>query len=204
MAVRSRTVEDVAADGAGQYAAVVLAGGAGRRLGGADKPTLTLGGRTLLARVLDAVAGAEARIVVGPGRDVPPGVLMTREQPPGGGPLAAIAAGLARVPEGVPQVAVLAGDLPFLTAEAVRELRAAAVTDAAAYVDDDGRRQYLCAVWRTEALRRRLAAVGAPAGVPLRRLYDDALVTEVRSRVDPPPWYDCDTQADLDRARKWL
>ncbi|MEH6375729.1 NTP transferase domain-containing protein, partial [Streptomyces sp. KLMMK] len=41
------------------YDAVVLAGGAARRLGGADKPTLRVGGRTLLDRVLEACADAE-------------------------------------------------------------------------------------------------------------------------------------------------
>lgn len=193
-----------AEDGAERYAAVVLAGGGGRRLGGVDKPALTLGGRSLLTRVLDAVADAEVRIVVGPPRELPPGVLSTREQPPGAGPIAGIAAGLALVPVGLEHIALFAGDLPFLTAEAVRELRVAAAEVSAAYVDDQGRRQYLCAVWRTGPLRERLHAVGDPEGVPLRRLYDDALVTEVHSRVDPPPWYDCDTQADLDRARRWL
>ncbi|MFD9249059.1 NTP transferase domain-containing protein, partial [Streptomyces bottropensis] len=40
------------------FDAVVLAGGAARRLGGADKPALRVGGRALLDRVLTACAGA--------------------------------------------------------------------------------------------------------------------------------------------------
>src|SRR4051812_33904528 len=35
-----------------EYDAIVLAGGGGRRLGGVDKATLEVGGRTLLDRVL--------------------------------------------------------------------------------------------------------------------------------------------------------
>jgi molybdenum cofactor guanylyltransferase len=40
------------------YAAIVLAGGEGRRLGGPGKPGLAVGGRSMLARVLDSVADA--------------------------------------------------------------------------------------------------------------------------------------------------
>ena len=66
------------------YDAVVLAGGAGRRLGGAGKPGLEVGGRTLLQWVLAAVAGAERRIVVGP--DPRLGGLPDAAGPPGAGP----------------------------------------------------------------------------------------------------------------------
>ncbi|MBT2472738.1 NTP transferase domain-containing protein, partial [Streptomyces sp. ISL-66] len=47
------------------YDAIVLAGGAARRLGGADKPGLLVGGRPLLDRVLDACADARTTVVVG-------------------------------------------------------------------------------------------------------------------------------------------
>ncbi|MGW0901366.1 NTP transferase domain-containing protein, partial [Streptomyces goshikiensis] len=40
------------------YDAIVLAGGAARRLGGVDKPALPVGARTLLDRVLDACPDA--------------------------------------------------------------------------------------------------------------------------------------------------
>ncbi|WP_198601894.1 NTP transferase domain-containing protein, partial [Streptomyces sp. MH60] len=45
------------ASGRAGYDAVVLAGGAARRLGGADKPGLRVGARALLDRVLAACAG---------------------------------------------------------------------------------------------------------------------------------------------------
>jgi molybdopterin-guanine dinucleotide biosynthesis protein A len=80
------------------YAAVILAGGAARRLGGVSKPMLPVGGRSMLARVLAAVPDARPRVVVGPPElALPPGVLRAQEQPPGGGPVAATAAGLARL-----------------------------------------------------------------------------------------------------------
>ncbi|GGM30091.1 hypothetical protein GCM10011608_13390 [Micromonospora sonchi] len=105
----------------GAYAAVVLAGGAARRMGGRDKPTLPVGGVPMRERVLAEVADASPRILVGAG-PAPAGVRLTREVPPGGGPVAAIAAGLAMVDADVPAVALLAGDLPLLTRSAVGEL----------------------------------------------------------------------------------
>lgn len=96
----------------GGYDVVVLAGGEARRLGGADKPGLVVGGRTLLERVVAAVPGAGRVVVVGPERDLP-GVVFTREDPPGGGPVPALRAGLREVT--APRVVLLAADLPFLT-----------------------------------------------------------------------------------------
>ncbi|WP_344329901.1 molybdenum cofactor guanylyltransferase, partial [Kitasatospora putterlickiae] len=72
------------------YDAIVPAGGAARRLGGADKPGLTIGGTTLLDRVLAACADARTTVVVGPARPTArPGIRWTRERPPGGGPVVA-------------------------------------------------------------------------------------------------------------------
>ncbi|WP_165840672.1 NTP transferase domain-containing protein, partial [Streptomyces scopuliridis] len=47
------------------YDAIVLAGGAAKRLGGADKPGVRVGGRSLLDRVLAACEGAARTVVVG-------------------------------------------------------------------------------------------------------------------------------------------
>ncbi|MGX7829752.1 molybdenum cofactor guanylyltransferase [Actinokineospora sp. 24-640] len=77
------------------WAAIVLAGGLGTRLGGVDKPALVVGGRTLLDRALDAVDGADPVVVVGPERPVARPVRWTREAEPGAGPVAAVVAGLA-------------------------------------------------------------------------------------------------------------
>lgn len=188
---------------------MVLAGGAGRRLGGIGKPTLTVAGRPMLHRVLSAAEEASARIVVGPPElPLPAGVLLTREEPPGGGPVAATAAGLALVPAGAGHVALLAADLPLLTADAIRRLRRAAevpTLDGAVFVDNDGRPQWLCGVWRVAALQAKLAALGDPAGVPLSTLLGDLRAGYLAATgVGPPPWWDCDTGADIRRAEEWV
>lgn len=187
-------------------AAIVLAGGRATRLGGVHKPGLIVGQSTLLERVLAAVAGAAAVIVVGPPQPVPPGTVLTREEPPGGGPVAALAAGLAALPGQATFVAVLAADLPFLTPEAITDLRAACTEDGAVLVDADGRDQYLAGVWRVAALRRALARFGDPAGGAMRRLVaglDLARVALPGGSGAPAPWFDCDDPQDLDEAKRW-
>ena len=124
------------------------------------------GGRAMLHSVLAAVADAERRVVVGPPQPVPPDVLLVRERPPGGGPVAALRAGLAPVDTDV--VAVLAGDLPFVAASLIEELRTRLTGDGILVVDDAGRDQYLLGVWRTAALRAAVADVAGPTS--LRRI----------------------------------
>lgn len=80
----------------GTVHALVLAGGTGERLGGASKADLDVGSRLLdvvLAGLAPHVSGA-AVVVAPPGVPVPDGVARTMEEPPGGGPLAGIGAGL--------------------------------------------------------------------------------------------------------------
>jgi molybdopterin-guanine dinucleotide biosynthesis protein A len=196
------------------FAAVVLAGGAARRLGGAPKPARTVAGVPLLIRVLDAVRHADPRIVVGPPlAEAPAAVRYTREDPPGGGPVAATAAGLALVGPDVDLVAVLGADLPFLSVDAVDRLRRAISdegheADVAVYADGDGRAQWMCGVWRRSSLLRRLAEIGEPAGLGMRRLADGLRLTMLSSVTslttpDPPVWFDCDTEDDLRRAEEW-
>ncbi|HEY7224878.1 MAG TPA: molybdenum cofactor guanylyltransferase [Micromonosporaceae bacterium] len=190
------------------FAAVVLAGGTARRLGGLAKPALPIGGRPMLLRVLDAVPGASPRVVVGPSSLaglLPGGVLLTREEPPDGGPVAGLAAGVRLVPDEVAQVAVLSSDLPFLSPTVLGGLCAAVTggADVAVLVDDKGRRQWLCAVWRRASLAGRLAALGEPGGLPMWQLVGGVAVRDVAGRSDPPSWFDCDTDDDLRRAEEW-
>lgn len=185
------------------YDAVVLAGGAARRLGGADKPGLVVGGRSLLDRALEAVAGAATVVVVGPPRELPDGVVQVREQPPGGGPAAALAAGLAAVT--APRVVVLAADLPQVSASVVVALLAAADGhDGAVLVDGGGRDQVLTGAWSSAPLQA--AAAGRDlAGAPLRALLRGLDVTRLPAAdLGLPAWADCDTPDDLARAREHL
>ena len=185
---------------AAPFDAVVLAGGSARRLGGIDKPAVLVDGISLLDRVLDAVTTASRRIVVGPQRATRRAVHWTREDPPGGGPVAALAAGLEHVES--PLFALLAGDLPFLTSDLVERLRASVSGEGALVVDDDGRPQLLVGLWRTAAVRAALPeqAAGARLSDVLLPLQA-ALVPPPVNAGRPPGWFDCDTPEDLAVAR---
>jgi molybdopterin-guanine dinucleotide biosynthesis protein A len=181
-------------------------------MGGADKPALPVAGQSMLTRVLAAVHDADPRVVVGRvPPDLPVHVDSTREDPPGGGPVAAAAAGLKLVPDDVTLTALLAADLPLLTGEAVDVLRLtveSAPMQGALYRDAEGRRQTLCGVWRTAALREaldRLAAQrGGLHGAPMRELLEHLRFIDVSwRRPGPPPWFDCDTDDDLRAAEEW-
>ncbi len=181
----------------------MLTGGASRRMG-SHKPLLEVGGRTLVARVLDA-AGARPVLVVGPGQGVPAGVRVVRERVPGGGPVAGVATAVETLtadPEVSPPYAVvlLAADLPFVSSAHVgRLLEALESADLAVTVDRDGRTNWLCAAWRLPALRARLDEVGDAYGRSMREL-----ASGVRTQsVDDPGGValDVDTPADLARAR---
>jgi molybdopterin-guanine dinucleotide biosynthesis protein A len=188
------------------FEAVILAGGQAARLGGIDKPGLMVGGRTLLAAVIDAArdAGAGRTIVVGP-EDPRLPVRFVREEPPGAGPFAALRRGLAELTEDSPgQVAVLAADLPFLRAAHLRTLLAATPgRSGAVLVDGEGHPQWLTGCWHRPALA---AAAAGYTGSSLRGLMtplDPVYVSIEPGPGEPPPWLDCDTDADLRRARDW-
>ncbi|MEU9118550.1 NTP transferase domain-containing protein [Streptomyces sp. NPDC048506] len=188
------------------YDAIVLAGGAARRLGGADKPALSVGGRPLLDRVLAACPDAATTVVVGPGRPAARTVVQALEDPPGGGPLAALDAGLRHTT--APTVLVLSADLPFLTVATVRSLLEAAAhtaaRDGALLQDASGRDQPLVAAYRAAALRRELARVraerGTLTGLPLRAVLTVLQLERVPDAASTAS-FDCDTWEDINAAR---
>ncbi|MCT1777101.1 nitrilase-related carbon-nitrogen hydrolase [Brachybacterium sp. p3-SID957] len=83
----------------GPTVAIVLAGGGSTRMGGVDKTRLPVAGVAALERVLRS-APADHLIVVGPEQDDAAGLherhgaRFVREEPPGSGPLAALARGV--------------------------------------------------------------------------------------------------------------
>lgn len=179
------------------YDAIILAGGTARRLGGVDKPALDVGGVSLLDRAVDAVAGAARIVVVGPRRPVVREVLWCREQPVGGGPVAAIATGLACTAAEI--VVVLAADLPWVCPAVPVLLGALSSGNVAVLVDPSGRVNHLAAVWRRAALTAALKSVGDPDGAPVRSLLAGAEQILV---PDTGGWgRDCDTWDDLAEAR---
>lgn len=192
----------MATDESAPHDAVVLAGGAGRRLGGADKSRLRVGGRTLLDHVLAACAAARSVVVVGD-VVVPEGIDRTVEDPPGSGPVAGLAAGLAALAAPpAPWTLVLAVDQPG-AAGVVPELLTllpdvAADVDGVCPADGRGRVQWLLAAYRTASLRRALAELGDPRGRSVRDLVAPLMLQPLDLAGSHAG--DVDTWADL---REW-
>jgi molybdopterin-guanine dinucleotide biosynthesis protein A len=179
------------------FDAIVPAGGRASRLGGADKPQLTLAGRTLLDHVIDAAADATRVVVVGPRQPVSREVVFCHEDPAGGGPVAAIAAALPHV--SADTVVLLAADLPHIAPAVPGLIAAIGRADVALLVDSAGRANYLASAWRRAALVRALAAIETPAGAAMGMLIEHVAVVRV---PDPAGWgRDCDTWDDLEQAR---
>lgn len=192
------------------YDAIVLAGGRGSRLGGLDKGSVRVAGRTLLDQALEAAAAAARVVVVGDG-PVPEGVLLVREEPVFGGPAAALVAGLRALlrPSQAPFVLVLACDLPH-SVEGVPLLEAAVAGDQAdgglgdsAAVDGwclagpDGRAQWLLGLYRAAALERAAEQLGTATDRSL-----GLMLGGLRLGVIPAPEHvtaDIDTPEDLQR-----
>ncbi|WP_390884255.1 molybdenum cofactor guanylyltransferase [Actinomyces viscosus] len=199
--------------GLGPIDVVVLAGGTGRRLDGASKPDVVARGARLLDHVLAGLEQLRGQglllghvCVVAPEEvALPDGILRALEDPPLGGPVAGIAAGLACLSQCEPA----AGPAGVLTCDAPSSWRALpalieALRDGERELDGACARvgdhtQYLLGIYR----RRALAAAVAPGGTPLRDVAVRRALGALRVTTLPVPQgvvRDLDTWAEV---RAW-
>ena len=166
-------------------AAAILAGGRATRLHGADKAALVVGGRTILERQLEALAGLvdDVCLIGGPaGADDRPGLPRIPDLAAAHGPLGGIQAALHRSGDAVCTL-IVACDLPFLSRPFLAFLLARALDGDGpdVVVPRSGDRLHpLCATYNRrvrEAVDRRVAA---------RTLAVQALFDEVRVDVVEP------------------
>jgi molybdopterin-guanine dinucleotide biosynthesis protein A len=179
---------------------VLLAGGAGRRIGGA-KPARTLGGRPLASYPAAALAGACERvaIVAKPGTELPEldGVERWDDEPAEPShPLTGIVHALERAGE---PVLVCAADMPFVTPEACRTLIGAGGWAPAAVAVAAGRLQPVFAMYAPAALDTLRAA---EADAPLTRTVES--LDPVRVALPPPLVRSVDTPEELAEAEAEL
>lgn len=182
-------------------AALVLAGGRSTRLGGIDKASVDIDGIPLIDHVYAAVRGCAPIIAVGPDHIGRPGIRVVREQPPFGGPAAAVAAGIASLAgTDATETWVLACDLPR-AAELVARLAKEPIpddADAVVAVDAEGKVQWLAGRYRICALQRAVAQHPEMAGSAMRKLVADLRLHTVD---DGGAAHDLDTWAAIEDYR---
>ena len=153
---------------------IILCGGRGSRLGGADKPLQLWRGRTLAARLVERLLPQVSALLISANRNLDDyrrlAPVVTDELPPYQGPLAGIAAALRRC--ATPLALVCPGDAPLIPLDLSERLRSeleahpASSSPQAAVVHDGVRRHPLHCLLRTEAigsLDQHLAAGGRSA-----------------------------------------
>jgi molybdenum cofactor guanylyltransferase len=167
---------------------------------GRAKAALPIGDTTLAGRIaalLEEVAFPA--LEVGPGFT---GLTAIRDEPPGSGPLVAVAAGWRALQAGGFRgpVLVLACDLPFVGEHVLRTL-AEWPGEGSVVPVVDGRAQPLCARWGTRDLDDACALAGSGAR-SLRHLQDSVDVTLIgedvwRGFADAAEFLDVDSVQDL-------
>ena len=172
----------------------MLTGGGSTRLG-RDKATAPLDGRRMIDHVLDQIPSDVDVVVVGPDPEVQRPVRVTREQPPGGGPVAAIGAGLELVHTDV--VVVLAAAMPWAVPPVIGLAAEMGPEDVRVPLAG-GHLQGLAAVYRVSALRQ----ADLVAGSSMRHLLDRLNLHVVA--MPEALFADIDTPTDLAAAQRRL
>ncbi|TPJ08324.1 molybdenum cofactor guanylyltransferase MobA [Mesorhizobium sp. B2-8-1] len=192
---------------------VVLAGGLGRRMGGGDKPTRVIGGRTMLEHVIERLGPQCEGLVLNANGDPVrfarfglPVVADTIEDYPG--PLAGMLAALDWTADNRPDVEWVvsaAGDCPFLPRDLVARLQRARMTEGAdlAVAASGGQAHPVIGLWKV-ALRGELRHALTNEG--LRKIdrwtsrYGLATVSWPAEPVDP--FFNANTVEDLAEAER--
>jgi molybdopterin-guanine dinucleotide biosynthesis protein A len=196
-------------------AAVILAGGQGRRMGGAAKALLPLAGTPLLDHVLGRIGG-QARLIAVSAND--PAVaeaahglpVLADDHADRRGPLAGILAGMlwcaATYPD-IRWIVSLPVDCPFLPHDLVPRLMAVA-GEAGAEVTvavSGGRDHPTVALWDLALAEPLRAVVEAGTDLSVRRFYETRRVA--RCVFESPgldPFFNINTPEDLSRAEAAL
>jgi len=136
--------------------AIVLCGGKSTRMG-ASKALLPFGPETMLQRVVRLLGGVVSPIVVvaapaQPLPELPPQVIVTRDEREGRGPLEGLRAGLKSLPSTIDGAYVTSCDVPLLEGAFVREMLAFANGYDIAVMEIDGFPHPLSAVYRRAVL----------------------------------------------------
>jgi molybdopterin-guanine dinucleotide biosynthesis protein A len=151
--------------------AVILAGGGGRRMGGADKGAIKLAGRRLVDHVLARLTPQADRILISGKHDYGTGLTVIGDRDDGPrGPAAGLWSALAWIEENAPEAEgffTAPVDGPFLPVDLVHRLLACGASAVACNTEGV---QPTFAYWCCGELRSALAAAPKNFGMPLKEL----------------------------------
>ena len=179
---------------------MILTGGTSKRFG-SDKSEALLGDRALIDHLIDEIPAGLPIVIVGPPRDsYGAQIQVVQESPAHGGPVAAIAAGVALVQTKL--VAIFATDMPYgplLIPQLIDSLHAEC--DAVLPVDAEGYAQPLSALYRVDALLQAVSSFATVDGESMRNLVASLKVVKIPiDKSSAHMLLDIDTQADLTEA----
>lgn len=195
-------------------AGAILAGGEGRRMGGADKPSLMLDDRRLIDHVLDRLRPQVKRITISangdPSRYGDLQLDIVADDPRyRAGPLAGIATMLnhiAHQPD-VTHLLTVPADAPFIPRNLAERLNeAVSGPDDIAIAASAGRTHQIVALWPVAVLPRLEAHLAQAGNLSIMAFLDTLSVRivdfELVAGIDP--FLNVNTPADLDHARSLL
>ena len=164
-------------------AGIVMCGGKSTRMG-TSKALLPFGPETMLQRVLRILSGLVSPIVVVAAADqelpgLPAGVIITRDEQPGRGPLEGLRAGLKALPEQVDRAYVTSCDVPLLVPGFVTQMIEHSRDHDIAVMEIDGFAHPLSAVYRRAVLPHVEALLGQDRLRPVF-LFDAVRTRRVR------------------------
>lgn len=190
--------------------AMILAGGAARRMGGGDKGLLPLAGGTVLRHIVDRLSPQVADLALNANGDAArfaalglPVIADGIAGPPG--PLAGVLAAMDwAAARGADAVITVPGDTPFLPGDLVPQLMLAAGPAGLAVVQSGDALHPLCALWPTALapdLRRAVAA-------GTRKVRDFVLPLDPGiarfAPTTPDAFFNVNMPEDLAQAERWL
>ncbi|MEQ8389686.1 MAG: molybdenum cofactor guanylyltransferase MobA [Thalassospira sp.] len=193
-------------------AALILAGGEGRRMGG-NKPFREVGGKTLLTRVIDVAQVQCDDVMISSNEDADVfkayGLPVVADKPQAGqGPLGGILGGLDALPEDTAWLVTFPVDCPIVPVDMVKRLLIAA-QDAnvkAAFASHADRDHYLSSIWHRDVAHvivEKLADDDRRVGSALRAM-EAASVTFLAQDGEIAPFTNVNSPEDLSTLNKIL
>ncbi len=179
---------------------IVLTGGTSKRFG-SDKAQAKIDGVSLIQRILTSIPSEFEIIVVGPDPKIHSAVYRcVQESPIGGGPVAGFKSGLELCMSEI--VLLIATDMPFAVSRALHLMESMKPhDDAVMYVDAEGFKQSLAAIYRVEAVERALSLMGNADGQSMQTMLTYLQIREIpMSNEVAQSMSDIDTIEDLERA----